>query len=337
MTGATEPCALTVIRARGRRLAKTIAPAGTRGYDGARIVDLITVPVHSLAHLGDRLRALSARPDCCILRGEPIGGERLHGVRRLSHDDPKTGDRATLREVSRRWVALDIDGVPLPHGIDPRDLSACAGVVLARLPAAFHGAAALVQATAGHGMKPGARLRLWCWLSRPTSGAELARWLRGSPVDASIFRTAQPIYTAAPVFAGGAADPLPERLVMMRGAATVAVPCAAALAPPPPAPARPLRLAMLGRGSAYALAALARAGAAIRGGDGGRHLIALREAMGLARLVRAGLITEGQVERVLHAGFDVPGRGTAPDEAAGIVAWAMRHARDGALPEGVAP
>lgn len=337
MSSAPETCALTIIRARGRRLAKTITPAGTRGYDGARIVDLITAPVHGLAQLGDRLRILSSRPDCCIVRGEPIGGARLHGVRRLSHDDPKTGDRATLREVPRRWVALDIDGVPLPRGADPGDLAACARVVLARLPAAFLGAAALVQATAGHGIKPGARLRVWCWLSRPTSGAELARWLCGSPVDSSVFRTAQPIYTAAPIFTGGSADPLPERMVMMPGAAAVAVPCADALAPPPAQPAKPLRLAMPGRGSAYALAALARAGAAIRGGGGGRHVTALREAMGLARLVRAGLITEGQLERVISAGFDVPGRGTAPDEAADIVAWAMQHGRDGALPEGVAP
>src|SRR6516165_1593984 len=68
------------------------------------------------------------------------------------------------------------------------------------------------------GIAPGIRLRLWFWLARATTGAELRRWLQGVPVDHSIFGAAQPIYTAAPLFCAGAADPLKERLSMVPGA-----------------------------------------------------------------------------------------------------------------------
>ena len=41
-----------------------------------------------------------------------------------------------------------------------------------RLPSAFAEAEGIVQASAGHGIKPDIRLRLWFWLDRPITGAE---------------------------------------------------------------------------------------------------------------------------------------------------------------------
>ena len=73
------------------------------------------------------------------------------------------------------------------------------------LPEEFWTADCIVQATAGHGIKPGMRLRLWFWLSRPLGRGELDRWFANSPVDRSVFRTVQAIYTAAPVFENDAA------------------------------------------------------------------------------------------------------------------------------------
>ena len=87
------------------------------------------------------------------------------------------------------------------------------------LPPTFTGAACIVQATASHGIKPGARLRLWFWCDRSLSGAECKRWLGKVPVDHSVFGAAQPIYTAAPVFADGAAEHLPCRLLALPGRA----------------------------------------------------------------------------------------------------------------------
>jgi hypothetical protein len=142
-----------------------------------------------------------------------------------------------------------------------------------------------------------------------------------------VFRAAQPIYTAAPAFAGGAADPLPVRLALLPGEReAVEVPPAAALAPvrrvAPPA-ARTEQ-----RGSRYADAALARAAEAIRRGEAGRHVVAVREALGMARLIRAGLLGESAVTRAFADALDVPSRNMAKGEAGNLVAWGLAHADD---------
>lgn len=232
------PCTLTVIRAKSRRLAKLIQPGGTiEGYDLARTVDLIERPLSDLAALHDLLQIMQDRRDCAVIRGAPIGGNRTR-TRRMLHADPKTGEAATLREMPRRWLALDLDSLPAPAGLDLFNLPSCARAARAALPAAFVDAACIVQATASHTIKPGLRLRLWFWLARPLGGGELKRWLAGSPVDCSVFGAAQPIYTAAPIFCAGT-DPIPSRLALLPGEQEVAAPSPEALAPPPRPEFRP--------------------------------------------------------------------------------------------------
>jgi hypothetical protein len=165
------------------------------------------------------------------VRGAIIDPARTRSVRRLCHPDPETGDAPTLREAAHSWIALDLDSVPLPDDVDRLDLPACAQAVVWRLPEPFHGAACIVQATASHGIKPGARLRLWFWCARALDSAECKRWLRGSPVDLTLYSPAQPHYTATPVFAGRS-DPLPRRLVTLSGSPAVIPPSRDALLPP---------------------------------------------------------------------------------------------------------
>lgn len=221
----------TVIRARGRHLAKTIRADGSAEADTPRTVDLRRVEVPNLDSIAALLRNLAERRDCCIVRGEIIDPARVSGVRRLCRPDPETGDAPTLREAAHHWLALDLDSLPLPEGTDAADLPACARAVLVQLPPAFHGARCIVQATASHGIKPGARLRLWFWLSRPLTNAECKAWLRTARVDRTLYSPAQPHYTAAPVF-DGRPDPMPHRLAELHGTAEVEPPSAAALTPP---------------------------------------------------------------------------------------------------------
>lgn len=242
-------CALTIVEAEGRILAKRWHANGTcEQYDRARTVNLHAHPVVDLAALADVLRDMLTQPRRCIVRGAPIDAARTMGVRRLVHPDTDTAEAPTLREVARQWVAVDLDSVAMPPGTDARDLAACARIVRRVLPAAFRDAAAIVTATASHGIKPGARLRWWAWLSRPTTGAELKAWFKGCPVDASVFGTAQPIYTAAPLFLDGA-DPLPCRLALLPGAPVARVPHPALLCPPPPR--QPARTGLAARGAAW--------------------------------------------------------------------------------------
>ncbi len=311
---------VTILRAHGRRLAKVIPLEGEpQGYDRAKTMDLVRYPVLDLAALYRLLVRMHHRSDCAILRAEPV--DRTLRVRRLLYDDPETGEVATVREVPRWWVALDVDSLPAPAGLDLADIAKCGEAALLALPDAFHGVACIVQATASHRIKSGLRLRLWFWLTRPMIGAELKRWLAASPVDDCVFAPAQPIYTAAPVFVGRV-DPLPSRLDMLTGAASVHPPSADELASPPPAPARAISLDGRAAGK-YARRALENAVARILAATG-RHPAILSEARSLGRLVQTGLLDEAVVEQVLHDAAREVGKDD-PTEITKIIRWAASH------------
>lgn len=320
---APNGCAVTVVEAHGGAiLAKRwYADGSAKPYDNARTVTLHAVPVSNLAGLHSLLRDLLKAPRCCIVRGEPIDPARVVQVRRLLHHCTATGDAPTLRETPRRWVAVDVDGLPLPAGLDPCDLAACARVVRPALPHAFQDAAAIVGATASHGMKPGARLRWWAWLSRPTSGAELETWFAGRPVDCCTFRPVQLIYTAAPLFVPGLADPLPERLALVPGAREVVpVPAAAMLRPAPRMlPAPTLRLER--DAGAGALTYARRTIAAAQ--EMTRHDTAKRMAAFLAHLAREGEVSADAVKLAVADGIEAAGKSRAEGEA--VAAWAIRQ------------
>lgn len=330
---------ITILRANGRCLAKRWHADGTStGYDDAKRFSLHAEPITDLPMLGCLLANLSQRRDCAVVRGAIADPSRVRRERRLVHPDPETGDQPTLRDVPRRWLSLDLDGVPLPAGVDQRDLLACAQAVLPLLPVAVQQADLIVQATGSHGIKPGARLRIWGWCDRPLSGEECRRWFRGLPVDASLFRAAQLNYTAAPIFEAIAVDPLPQRLAWLPGQArSISAPSAAELAPPPPRTAGEPRKLNAESSSRYALAALTSACTAIRRqSEGTRHPTAVSEAWGLARLVKAGLLTEGEVTRAIDGALQDVGK--PEGEGAAIVAWAVAQRGDsGKLPEGVQP
>ena len=242
--------AVTVVKARSR-LAKLVRADGViEAYDHVKTVDLVEVPITGLDDLEQLLRLLAQRPHCCVVRGAIADAKRTKGVRRLLHPDPDTGDAATLREWPRRWVALDFDRLQRPEWIEPVDLVSCAAVAIETLPDEFQGACFVVQATASQGIKPGIRIRLWAWLSRPASGGELKWWLRTAPVDQSAFGAVQLIYTASPIFSPGAKDPIPQRIEVVPGG-IVAMPPSGVLR-------RPQRLQRRGGSSAGAAAGLIR-------------------------------------------------------------------------------
>jgi hypothetical protein len=322
---------LTILSSRWRRLAKTITRDGEIiPYDRARIFDFFERPVSSLADIGGWLSWLSDRQDCCVVRAAILDPARTQGVRRLLFPDSKTGEQPTLREVARQWVALDFDNLPPPENVQVADLASCAVVAIERLPLAFRGSACIVQATASHGIKPGLRLRLWYWLSRPTTGAELKAWLRATPVDKSVFNGAQPIYTAAPVFLDGATSPIRIRLAMLPGRHAVDVPTQDVLKVQPVA-ALPVRVRptvpQTGRQS---FAALSRAALRIAlAVEGTRHRTLVVEASRLSRLVSAGGLSVDDVRMVLLSAAELVG--TPPEEAQSIIEWALARAPAAAL------
>jgi hypothetical protein len=276
---------ITVLHSHGPLLAKRITRDGITDYDDAKLFDVYPTPVTGLDDIHDLLRRLIVRPRCCVIRGELIDASNRRGVRRLLHDDD--ADKATFRDVPRQALSLDAENIELPPGVSVTDLAACARLAIRRLPAAFQHARCIVQASAGHGIKPDIRLRLWWWLSRATFGHELERWLAdlviqaGGFIDPVSFRAVQPIYTAAPIFIG-TPDPLPSRLMILPGEEVVQVPSAQALAPPP----RPQPPDRAPHSDRYVDAALASAVRTIsRASNGTRHNVLLTEGACLLRFV----------------------------------------------------
>ena len=319
---------ITILRTRGRRMAKLILADGTiQSYDDARTFDMARRSVADLASIGSLLHILLGCPDCAVVRGEPIGA--MHGVRRLLFADPETGDAATLNDVPRQWLALDVEGIAIPVDLTAADLAGCARLALATLPPAFSDAACIVQASGSHGFLPDLRLRLWFWCSRPMGGAELKRWLRGTPADLSVFSAAQVIYTSAPALADGAADPLPARLVRLPGVGELQCPAPEALAPPVRPVGQPVRLSADGAGR-YARKAVRSAVTRILTAPK-RHPVILSEARGLARLVHGGLLPESDMRQAIHAA--AAERDKPADEIDAVIAWALLNPANGTIPE----
>lgn len=317
---------ITILRARGGRLAKYIRADGSVvGYDQAKTFDFSERQVADLAELHAVLRDLAGLADCAIVRAAIADPSRTRRERRLLHQDGD--DLPTLLDVPRQWVALDFDGLTLPPNHPADDVFSCAVAAILTLPAAFRGCAAIAQATASHGRKPGGHLRLWYWLDRPATSAELAFWLRGVPhLDRASFSAAQVIYVANPVFEPPQVDPLPRRLVLLGGPETVRVPPAETLRPPPPpAPKSPPDLGN-SRSARYAAAALQAASIRIRSAPvGGRHAAILRESRGLGRLVAAGTLPESAAVSAIASAARAAGK-VDQNEISAALHWGFAHA-----------
>ena len=149
-----------------------------------------------------------------------------------------------------------------------------------------------------------------------------------------MFRTVQPIYTAAPVFERGVCDHLSVRMVALPGDEFVMVPSPDALRPPP-RPAAPMPAPSGPRANSYAWGALRNAASRIRNADiGKRHATILREARCLARFIDAGLLALADVTGVLHgAGNDA---GKPEGEINSLIAWAIAHPSVISPPENIA-
>ena len=220
MTG----CALTVLR--------TSTPGGAtksfiRARDGAltktsyaKVVfwNIDTVTVASFEDLARELSGLVEDQAAMVVRGAPKAGLDLSRPQRRKTSGPD----ATLDDVPRRWLHLDLDNVAAPH-LDVIDdpsgaIDYALDLVAAHAPE-LDGAScfAAFSSSAGVSDPTAAKLHLWFWLDRPYSGDELKRWAARvnesagfKLIDPQLFVAAQPNYTARPVFVG-MPDPLPGR------------------------------------------------------------------------------------------------------------------------------
>ena len=147
-------------------------------------------------------------------------------IRRLKHD-PENGTHGTLEAKPQHLMAFDVDDVASDHlHIRDRPGEAARYVIEHFLPEAFHNATCIVHWTSSAGVRDftTTKMRLWFWLSESTSSADLKRLCLslGLQVDAAIFNPTQLHFTATPIFVG-MADPMPNRLLLIRGESDVVV------------------------------------------------------------------------------------------------------------------
>jgi hypothetical protein len=177
--------------------------------------------------MADLLRRLMVRPDCMIVRGEPVAAPGPDGWTR-EQSRRWVSAPITLRPVPRRWVGLDLDdaAVAAPLGDGDSLGEAALDVREYLLPPEFRDVRMIACATSSTGIKGPtvARLRLFALLDGPVEDAVLKRWAKGVraatdlPLDDAVFQPGQPIYTSRPIFSGRD-DPVPEdqRVIVLDG------------------------------------------------------------------------------------------------------------------------
>ena len=190
------------------------------GYQRTKQWRASSVAINSFVEMAKALVLLVDDQAALVVRGDLKPGIDLsRPILRRIH-----GDQATLVDVPRRWLHLDIDRLSAPHVDVIGDPSGAIDFALDAVATAapeLEGAScfAAFSSQAGVFNCTRAKLHLWLWLDRHYTNAELKIWAHavneraGLPlIDLVVFSAAQPNYTARPLFHHGATDPLPGTL-----------------------------------------------------------------------------------------------------------------------------
>jgi hypothetical protein len=171
--------------------------------------------VPTLTALRDVLRQLASARTYFVIRGRA-----KDGVGNL-HRRKWAGENATLEDVLRKWMMIDIDKpvCVLPDDWQDNPATLVQEIIAKALPDEFHGAGVVWQWSSSMGVKPGiVKVHLWFRLDKPIDSMRAKLWLSPWAMyhDESVLQIGQPHYTATPVF-DGMDDPVDERIGMVGG------------------------------------------------------------------------------------------------------------------------
>jgi hypothetical protein len=197
----------------GRRLAKRYTPESVKpdAYDGGDLYQAASVEIADLADLFELLEGISEDASVCVVRGA-IHPDVSEGewVRRLSQargpNHPEGECEAAFLASAHRWLAVDVDESATPF--DVTRVRESLDAFRETLPPELRTAAMIWQCSAQAHIAPNVRGRAWFWLTHEADDRALRRWADFHGFDHSLYTPVAPHYTAAPVFANGAADPL---------------------------------------------------------------------------------------------------------------------------------
>jgi hypothetical protein len=206
----------------GKRCAKLYRSAAEKPepYDAGFLFTPHRVDVSSLAELAEQLEVLRASPRCMLIRDQLRADAQPNAlglVARRRVDRP--GDPAPFEHAPHHWAMFDADATAAPF--DPADPQGSVERWRAQLPKALATARGVFQFSASQHLSETVRGHLFVWLGELLGNVPLARWSIRNGLDPAVFHAVQPLYTADPVFADGAADPLaPRALVHLAGTET---------------------------------------------------------------------------------------------------------------------
>lgn len=203
----------------------------TSGYSGSLLWWFIeSPPVTDFDSMAQVLEDLLDIPRAFVIRGEPKAGFSGSDIqfRRVVN-----GPHATVDDVPRPWLHLDIDHVADAEiDVVARPDAAVRYVLdrLCRFAPELKDVSVFCQFSSSAGVhdRTHAKMHVWIWLDRPYANAELKRWAKQvngrakfKLIDDTLFGAVQPNYTARPIFAEGLADAFEgrRRFVIVRGAA----------------------------------------------------------------------------------------------------------------------
>jgi hypothetical protein len=217
---------LTVLLAQGEHIA-----AKQYAWDGADWTKVdynlgfrfrpVPYTFNGLRELADLIEEMRKHSNAVIVRGE-LSDEARAGAEQDSDytiarrkNDRNDGISASLVEVERQWVMVDVDHYPLAADADLCNdpVPVIDEAIRMLLPDGFHDAECFYQFSNSAGFTEGVlKVHLFFELSEPASNDHLrAVFKRHAPhVDRAVFNAVQPHYLADPVIVGGD-DPLPQR------------------------------------------------------------------------------------------------------------------------------
>lgn len=243
MTAAADPqpCGFTVFRtARETCATKRWLWTGQEwrkdSYTAGARFDAQEVAFSTIDDLAAILERVRRDPRAFVLRGALTDQARIEiaearkarrpvMLRRRKHD--RDGAPATLAEVPRCWIMIDVDNYPMSAWGDSADEP---GLVVEHairelLPPAFHDVRAFWQLSASAGFVAGVlKVHVFFMLAEAADNAVIKASLaeHAPAVDLSPFQAAQPHFIADPIIEGGH-DPLPSRTGWIEGSEDVVV------------------------------------------------------------------------------------------------------------------
>lgn len=195
----------------GRRCAKAYSPGEEHAYNAGTHFRVERRPVESIEDVARVLTEIEGDSRRMVVRGDVTSEAAAKLVR--FEDEGEHGPAwrngfwrrkgPVFNDVPRHWMMLDVDSQECDGDPVANPEAAALTFINTKLPKCFHDVSFYWHLSSGAGIKPGLRIHLWFWLTKPMGSEAMRDWAKTVPnVDPAVYKAVQPHYTANPLFNG---------------------------------------------------------------------------------------------------------------------------------------